>query len=105
MTARAIGESGKAITVSITMASDRMLVFIRAELGKNRGGLSRKTRPAVRTPALLAKISQAGLPASLQAKRMLSIKRVLPKKTASNSTLFGPAISTGFNVSASTTSM
>ena len=48
--------------------------------------------------------AQAGLPASLQANRMLSIKRVLPKKTPSSSTLFGPAISTGFNVSASATS-
>jgi hypothetical protein len=40
---------------------------------------------------------------NLQAKRMLSIKRVLPKKTASSSTLFAPTVSTGFNVSASTT--
>ena len=32
---------------------------------------------------------------------MLSIKRVLPKETANSSTLFGPLISTGFNVSAS----
>ena len=31
--------------------------------------------------------AQAGLPASLQANRMLSIKRVLPKKTPSSSTL------------------
>jgi hypothetical protein len=47
---------------------------------------------------------QTGLSASLQANRMLSIKRVLPKETANSSTLFGPSISTGFNVSASTTS-
>ena len=47
---------------------------------------------------------QAGLPASLLANRMLSIKRVLPKKTANSSTPFGPTISTGFNVSASATS-
>ena len=47
---------------------------------------------------------QAGLPASLQAKRMLSIKRVFPKQTANSSTLLGPVVSTGFNVSASATS-
>jgi hypothetical protein len=48
--------------------------------------------------------AQAGLPASLQTNRILSIKRVLPKRTANSSTLFGPAISTGFNVSVSATS-
>ena len=40
----------------------------------------------------------------IQAKRMLSIKRVLPKNTANRSTEFALTTSTGFNVSASTTS-
>ena len=46
----------------------------------------------------------AGLPALLQANRVLSIKRVLPKNTANRSTEFVLTTSTGFNVSASATS-
>ena len=69
-----------------------------------------KARPLLRirygceTPGLAFATTNALQSPPFYPKRILSIKRVLPKKTANSSTLFGPAISTGFNVSASATS-
>ncbi len=55
--------------------------------------------PFCETTGLAFAAANALQSSSFHPSRMLSIKRVLPKNTATRSTVSGPAISTGFRVS------